>query len=294
MDDDRGPEDHVFIRHHYVVRGRFKGQPIRSHTVSDAVPVAVKQALGDAPLVATVTRDAAEGDAKAYVKRHGLHFQAPVPDQVFEYRLVEGRLMRRMVGPDCVTPLRLEHLPDCLDAAWRDHPAPLPTGSNGIGETVDRETSGIKDLEQDGREDSLARFAAESSELRSVEGVLYRPCLPPAWALSAVGVYLGENGKSADHVRLLASAPDYDVPPLRGAVVNDRAYHGDMLMFADPRIRYDDLRECLNALTVENTESENLDAVSSIRLTGADLPVDECALAEASLLLLAKQLDRTM
>jgi hypothetical protein len=282
----------VMVRHCYPVRAREHGKKIDTHLVSDAVPVRFRRVdEAAAPVVAVVERRFPEPLRNDYVRANGVARYLPLPEQRFEYRMVEGVLMRGMLGPDCHAPLTVAALDEVSrkrDGAqgFQDHPCDVPQGHVSVYGFADRERIRLKDFEMDGRDEALGIFTRRMSGLREIGGVLFRPAPPPLWGVQSGGGW--DSGESRDiaTAEVGAVVPDFDLPATRSRRLdkNSVAHYQPLLAFADPRVPAEAIEEAVLAGARADIESGALDG-SRICVVG-DLPVDHGFVADMTAQLL--------
>jgi hypothetical protein len=219
----------VQVRCPYWVFGRFKSRDKAWFNVSTLVPVRLRVAETVSPVVARMTR------------------RTSVNNETFEWRVVDGALMRAVLAPEKRTFLSLERLAELADTVtrWCDHPAgevlvqewgrrPYPFVNYEKDEEeklrkqrkpynmVERDAVPLRAIEHDGRAAAETHFREAATGLRVVDGVVFMPAVPPAWGVKV------RNG----HARVTASAPDFDIPELRqpGFDLLDGLFHDGAYM----------------------------------------------------------------
>jgi hypothetical protein len=200
----------------YRVNGR-QGRRVLDAFVVESTPVAFEEMdPSDAPVVAKVEREIGLEEYKTHLSMRTLLAGGAFPRQPFEYRLVQGGLMRSVLDFNGTDMMTLERFAKTRAAdgqaaffrlaKWRDH-----VGARaGWRAESDEKTEFFQNrpeftrLESDGRDETLAETCRKASALRLVGGVLFKPAPPPAW-----GVTYKRGGKV-----VTAFVPEYDCPAL--------------------------------------------------------------------------------
>jgi hypothetical protein len=173
----------------------------------------------DAPITYVVVRDMDQLENGERLRRLEVTGR-PADDRRhthrFDYRMVEGALMRSMMGPAHVTPLTLESMESDFIventggkfATWLEHPGVRAAGICPVeGLLADRSSVVFQEILGDDSERVVAGTLARASAMRVVDGVPYKPAPPPCWAVG----YL-HDGSIANRLVI----PDYDLPELGG------------------------------------------------------------------------------
>jgi hypothetical protein len=183
----------VVVRCALVVRAREKGRKAKAHIVTCAVPVRVLCVpAAEAPAVARVSRET---------------FLPVAPYRLFrqelDYRMVGGVLMRPVLAPDGEATLTVEALAGLSadGVFWPDHPAPWPFVHGNFDPVAPLESKAFVDVDNDAVVSAQSRTVLAMAKLRFVDGVLYRPALPPAYRIIE---------KFGAGVEVDAVLPDYD------------------------------------------------------------------------------------